>query len=694
MKPFHGITFCPTGINDENLSRSISKKIIKLGGLYSKDLTRQVNVLICGSSKDTNKYKFAVRYRYDIVFIGLKAIDVFYQRWLSGDDMKDSLSLLKARYSDQPLTNYYIFIGRVQGHSVEELEKICHSQNCYKCNSTHFVKDVQSKNEHCRVIFIADSLKGTRVEAAQQQGLPIVHYKWLLDCHKRNATLEYDPHYLVSRIASETPFEEIGLGSCECWNKLAPVTACEAKAANVNPLTKFKSQGDKIWEKAMSKAIEKSKSDETYELNANPLLVTENVVNAPVFQNCSFQISQKFPDDHYKILQRVIEQNGGASSESGDYVLIPSNIPYGEIAAQESNTVVTEFFIERCLHYKKLISPPDTWSKPFLMTDNLLLKPSKHLLHSPNSTNSSIRPLQVAITGFHGVELLHLTKILRMMEPMGIRFTDFLNKSTDLLIINLSSLPSIPENHPLWQNKYGDLFNSREVTNLSSNNQVLRNSMKRKVEFVKQSHSIPVVTPSFLFEIFSKSSNLSVKSKETVFLNNINWCIICPRGVKENFVVDIIHRTNSATAKNVSFYNASPSTSSPSIKESRLEFLEKIKQKEAATRQAKKRPKSASELEPNVAQPSQPISSVPIKRPHTECPRDPQLTRSSTWGNLMTNEVENDINQSMEDVNVQSTFDNVDVIVGHTQVTYGTAKTGHDGDVRKLTRKKIKDMGI
>lgn len=75
MRPFARITFCCTGL-DEQLFKSISKKVLKLGGLLSYDLTSQVNVLIVGDlHRRTDKYEFAVRNRPDIVFLDCNAID-------------------------------------------------------------------------------------------------------------------------------------------------------------------------------------------------------------------------------------------------------------------------------------------------------------------------------------------------------------------------------------------------------------------------------------------------------------------------------------------------------------------------------------------------------------------------------------------------------------------------------------------
>lgn len=551
MKPLLNLTFCPTGFNDEDTSRSVSKKILKLGGFYSRDLTRQANVLVIGKTRQTNKYRFTVRYRHDVVFIDLQTIDTLYERWLAGDDITQSgslkpgissteniLNLLRSRYSAPPLADFYIFIGRIASYPVDQLESMCQAMKCYKCNSSHFVKDCKGRHDQKTVVFISDTLQGARVQAAIEQGIPIVHYKWILDCQRRNATLEYDPYYLVSKIPENTPFEKIGRESCECWGDLInPPPLLQGTAAvnpSVNLFQKFKSKGDKIWEKAMSKSEPLPPLDDSLvRLPPPEQTLNDESREDSIFKSSTFHISKQFPESHSEILRRVIDQNGGLLLPDSQYLVVPSNVPLDCMEEAESDqTLVTEFFIERCLHYKTLISPPDSWSKPFLRTTDVRILPSPTLLHDES------QPLQVAITGFHGVELLHLNKILKTMEPMGINFVEYLNKKTDLLLINLPSLPSIPHDHPLWKNQYRDLFTTQLECDNNISNQVLRTSLKRKIQFVKQEHSIPVVTPAFLIDLFAHTSHLKTK-KQTVFLNNISWCIICPRGAKESFTIEL-----------------------------------------------------------------------------------------------------------------------------------------------------------
>lgn len=749
MKPFNGLTFCPTGINDEDASKSLAKKIIKLGGNFSKDLTRQVNILVLGSKflSLTNKYKFAVKNRPDILFLDISTINEMYQLWISGEDItftnhsnfshvknqtKRMFIVLKSRFQSNPLENFFLFIGRIGSHPVADLEKIANSMGVFKCNSKHFVKDAHLNNTNKNILFISESLSGARVNAAVQQGLPIVHYKWLIDCQKRNAILEYDPYYLLQNLdLTSLKFDDIGIQACHCWDTLLqtdnPTTSSSAALLmnNTTPtksvsLNRFKPKVDKLWDRAM-KLDTNSHND-----NALPSVINETKVKESpdkvqnsIFINCTFKINDKFPAKHYNIMVEIIKQNKGSITTSDlidpDYHIVPSTVALDtlKLIEQETTHVVTEFFIERCLHYKKLISPIDSWSKPFLKTDQFRVMPSKALLHNPDSNT-----LVVTITGFQGVELLHLTKILNVLKNKGITFTEVLNKSTDLLLINLSSLPSIPETHQLWNNSYSDLFKLSSQAN--NQNVVFRNSLKKKIQFVKKNHSIPVVTPAFIIDLLKNVDNVLNNS---VFINNVNWCIICPKGRKNDFECVIEHTKRSHTESGAAITptnTVSPtmnqnSNINSSLQQTKNELLSKMKQSNnQKLKLPRKRIISNINNMHNMYPQYSDLKQVPIQQQQNSSHQDetspskklktlnksiPPIERTSSWGTMMTNELPSKINSPVDASSLQVPDSSAESILpfGHTQVTYGNHsdhpnKNEKEKPSRRLTRKQMKEI--
>lgn len=770
MKPFHGLIFCPTGLDPDDIGKDISKKIIKLGGHYSRDLTKQVHVLILGNSNlQTNKYKFAVKHRNDIIFIRYTTIDKLYQLWVSGNDISYQshsnfkqfsnnqplrmLHVLRTRFSAKPLTNFYIFIGRIDNNNgnndiISQLEALCHEQNCFKCNSTQFIKDVYLTNPDKHILFITDNSDSLRAEAAQDVGIPLVHYKWILDCNKRNATLEFDPYYLVENTIN-VPYEKIGSDACESLLQVINVPKSlqpqnqeeQTKIYNIN--NKFKPQGEKLWQKALdiNKSnviseipIQESLTTTTTKTNTKIIDKKNKPINEhKIFSNYTFSIHKEFPLKHYQILEKVITQNEGIISNDSsvvNYLIIPSNIPVDKLSitnSQNSTLLVTDFFIERCLHYNKLIDPIDSWSKPFYYTENFNIIPKKQILHNNDNL------IHISITGFYGVELLHLTKMLQILKPMGVEFSEYLNSKTDVLLLNIASLSSIPTTHILWKNEYGDLlrenldqYNTPEQNSDKLNikkSPVFRNSMKKKIEFVKNSHSIPVVTPAFLIEIFRNTRSLNQYTTKipTVHLNNKSWCVLCPKGSKDGFCCQLAYMDHSMSSEKIPLIKVEtdkpelkthspsrPSSAFSSVKLSVREVVNTI-HKSSTVQRHQIRKRVASIEKDDKDQPdilsvqSLPETYAPeIKRTKiSHIKKIRPISRSSSWGTIISNEMEKNPNNEKEIPDNIEVPETIQENIGYTQVSYGhngqkteDSNTYKGRPVKRLTRHHTKELGI
>ncbi|CAI4034334.1 hypothetical protein SMKI_10G1210 [Saccharomyces mikatae IFO 1815] len=761
MKPFQGITFCPTAINNEILSKKISKKIIKLGGIFSKDLTRQVNVLVVGSTTNTNKFKFAVKHRFDIIFVDIHAIDDIYQLWLSGENIlppsnmvtvtgstHEMLRILYQRYSFKYLQNFNIFIGRINDTkttSIDMLVGAIKKLGCQDYNYRNFViKDTSLSNDDNQdqngqiSIFVTDTLSGARVNAAVDQNLPIVHFKWILDCQRRNALLPYDPYYLLPKI-KDVPFDSIGLNACDCWDKISvsfPTNIDVQTILQTQPsssalasslpktsflLNKFKPKGEKIWDKAMSRQQHNKTNFSVLgqsSLSINNIREDSSDEVTLIFRNCAFLIHHNFPANHRSILTKIIVQNGGEIVSSylngvydHSYCIIPSDKALDSFndlpdIIGDNDGLVTEFFIERCLFYQRLLHPVDSWSRPFLTTTNFQVSsPSKLLRHDISSSPF----LNVTITGFSGVELLHLTKVLNLLKPMGINYVEYLNKSTDILLINLAALPSIPKNHPLWSNEFSDLFTQFDIANTDvdhdnnnrndfQNNSILRNSMKRKIEYIKKFHSIPVVTPAFIFKLISTAS----KENSEIFLNNIKWCIICPRGHKDDFKCKIESTYHSSFNSEKKYQNNDPkidktillksnnsSVSEHSIKDTKNELLKKIRETDI---ERKKRPIPSTAVNNSSERKVLAMKRVKLESlPGNLIPK--QIKRTTSWGTIMSENVPADHSTIIPDLEVTAITEEP----SHTQVTYGSVQekkrtTSLEKPIRRHTRNHTKEL--
>lgn len=586
--PFQGLTFCSTGLPPDT-AKQITRKIIKLGGKYSGDLTLFTNVLVInhdsGNLLESNKYDFVTKHRNDIVIINDSTIDELYTIWVNGDDIsckthsnygqyKDNnplrmLHVLETRYLPHQMQNFYIFIGRCKDYNnTKELEMICDRFGCFGYNSENFIRDAPTRYADRNVIFISDNFSSQRAIAASgTEGMHMVHYKWLLDCYKRRSVLQYDPYYLLENCLN-MEYEDIGKDACD---DLVPnlnshhLTSQDNIDGGFNDSTvthtikpKINNKINKLWDKTFDSTKERhdAKYDEI-EIDTPTEPSQESDLSSSlhgIFSGQSFAIHRSFDTRKSDILEKIITTNDGVimrSTKRVDYLIIPSNIALDSLNLDPNldttPDLVTEFFIERCLHYKKLIVPLDSWSKPFLYTADFKLVPPKGFLH-----NHTDPILNIAITGFYGVELLQLKKILEILRPNGIRFSEYLNSKTDILLVNISSLTSIPRTHNLWNNEYGDLLaeNHKQFKNFKDYQKdiqmspIFRNSMKEKILFAKSKHPIPISTPAFIMDIFHTARvftrNILKEGDEDdgprICIKDNRWTVYIPRGHTEDFI--------------------------------------------------------------------------------------------------------------------------------------------------------------
>ncbi|CAL9737621.1 DNA replication regulator Dpb11p [Monosporozyma servazzii] len=787
-KPFRGISFSTTGFANENDRTAISNCIIKLGGNVTSELIKENHVLVSGQydRRNTRKYIFSVRHRPDIIFLDSKIIIELYELWKSGEDITERnrfkeysdtkvrmLYILKNQYADLPLSNCYIFIGRLSsstGHTIPELEEICTTLGCKYVDSKTLNTNVLSERDQYNIIFISDgSTPGARQNAAAKFHIPIVHYKWLLDCKKRYAMLSYDPYYFIDNVTN-CSYDDIGIDACDCWDTLDKIQNFEIEEEEnqkaIQPsllLNKFKPQGGKIWDKVMSKPStiteRRISQDKNIPTTNSDTLQTTSYDDARssypglIFNDCSFIINSQFPPRHQRILLSVIKKNGGTIITSmhtePDYLILPSNVPVDTLdilpMKTNSNTlVVTEFFIERCLHYKTLINPPDTWSKPFYYTDNFHLVPDPKIIHDRNENTHS---LTLAITGFQGVELLHLTKILKLLENKGIKYTEYVNKSIDLLLLNIAALASISENYILWTNIYSDLFQlNKQYFRKDTETQatVFKNSLKRKLGFVKQVGTIPVATPGFIMDIFRKTKHFVYsqdQSNRSIQINDTDWCIICPRSDSGNYEIKIMKGTHSINEKAITspakeeikqsravssesrsvniaktIYNdinqtkhssthSSQRSAKTNFRETAKEVMSKFQEPRRVS-QIKRNPhgesprldnipnlsRSSSKLESNIE-----VTNLNTKRPKLENAAMNPIERSSSWGTIMSSsQHKQNTKDDPSDTSI-SMSDKEETTAMLTQIVYGNESDRLRKDDIKhkaLTRHRSKQLEL
>ncbi|AGO13242.1 AaceriAFR095Cp [[Ashbya] aceris (nom. inval.)] len=671
-KPFQGITFCPTGVADSELA-VLHRRVVQLGGAFSRDLTAEVHVLVVGNQQ-TAKYRYVVKHRADVVVVEPEGMEEVYARWLAGEEAlgpegeggrEQALRALRRRFQPGPFGGFYVFIGRVAGTRVSaaELQQLCESGGAQRVVTSHFVRDTASS---ARSVFVTDCAAGARVAAAREQGVAVVHPKWVMDCVRRGAVVEVE-EYLLERWDGAA-WEEVGRDACACWAALEAAAVRGAESAEddgARPARlsgRMRRSGTELW----ARRVEGGGGARPAAADAPAAAREAPAAARGLFGGYGFSLFG-FSARQRAVLERVLELHDGASCEyprvcegARPVYLCPSEMAVEQLPAGVE--WATEFYVERCLHYRELL-PADPWARPFYTT--FRARPAAALLRGHAE-------LTVHMTGFQGVELLHMNKLLAHLERMGVQNTPTLTPKTDVLLVNLAQLNSIPEEHTLRQNKYAAMFSMRR-----EHNQVFRDVMKRKIEFANR-HSIPLVTPGFLLELFGRAARAKRdRTAGKLYLNDSNWCIVSPRGAREDYLISL----------DVS-EPALPSPSRAHVDVAAIKLLKgdgKMPAKESgreAVRQAAARPR--------LAPPSPTAAEIHHAKRQRLTDLEP-VKRSASWGSIMSAD-DAEPERSASSPERASTSDDDG---NYTQVTYGTSDTKAENATsarRRITRQSYKDL--
>ncbi|ODV96919.1 hypothetical protein PACTADRAFT_48708 [Pachysolen tannophilus NRRL Y-2460] len=523
--------------------------IKSMGGEHFNHLMSDVNYLIVGD-RDTEKYRYSVRNRADIKFIRPNAILKIHEAWISGDDSSINID----DYLLPIFDHLNICLSRLNNHSMKQKIIELVEQNGGS------ITDSLTVNNHC---VITNEKKGKRYDKALIWQIPTVGPIWIYDSIKRKAALEFK-YYDISKLETS----EIGKESCLVWEKLENFNNIDIKTnkrklnQDNNDITTLKipkKRENNLWGDIMgnvrppSKKIIENKIWDEVNINNNneeeeekfENLTTKSNINRPIQEEQDQQISQLFLGFNFAIygydewkkistLIKVIRSHCGevsVSPENDDKILlndqtithflIPSTFEISKLPQKFLEFInkydiklITEWFIERCLHYNEI--KYDKWILPI---KNINLKFN----------------LKICISGFSGIELLHIVKLIKLL---GCEYCETLNSSRDLLIINLSIIGLNAKNSPkLFSYKYPEIISCKSIkTGITST--------KNKINACKNWH-IPIVSVAYLMEIGDQG--------ELPELLDYRWCIFAPKFYEKtrNITGNINNKLNNNISENL-----------------------------------------------------------------------------------------------------------------------------------------------
>ncbi|CAI5758084.1 unnamed protein product [Candida verbasci] len=605
-KPLKGLVFCCTGF-DNSTRLDLSTKIESLGGFTYLDLMTDVNYLIVGK-RQSQKYQFCIKNRFDIKFISKHSIYNIYNKWLNGDDnlIIDDFLLpvfenIDACISRSPITQSQLKI--LNSVSYRKGKKLSVDYFDVKNLINLFIenggiaKESLGNKSHC---IICSSPNGNRYNKAVEWGIPAIHPIWVVDSLIRGAALNWDDYIL-----NENSNEKYTQG-CLVWDEVVEnnnqVLKPKVKQEEVETAKKININNSEIWSSIMDKTKKKIKNvttnewksddeqeeeEEEEEEETTEFKKTELKTDFKLLIGFNFLLIGFNTKESDLLSKAIMNASGEVSNDALDdsitHIIVPAkkgstfsqslkSLPQ-ELKAKITNglvKIVTEFFIERCLFYKKNIY--DKWGQPI-----------QGLIESTTC-------FKVTSSGFTGIELLHIQKLIKFLN---FEYCEKLTNEIDLIILNINLFKaSFIKNSPkLFQyKKTKDIINCPTYQS-HNNSSVSIISAKNKIDAAKK-WNIPVVSLSYLFEIFELSTN----KHHTVLpdICDLHWCIFAPKTYnKPKSLIEYINNLNERSKRSISevtyYSNSSFTDENGSIK---LPSPRKIQSKQKYGRIAGRSPQS------------------------------------------------------------------------------------------------------
>lgn len=460
--PFAGVVVCCTSIPTD-LRATIAKKTDELGGIHKYDLTPDVTHLIVGEY-DTPKYRHVAKERPDIKAMAVGWVDAVRNLWVR-DEQIDFRALEK---------EWTLKAFETGGGAIAENQEVGPKTtlNCcltgfdeptmrqeiidkIKSHGGSYTGDLSRQVSH----LIVYRPEGKKYLAARNWGLHIVGLKWVYDCVERGMILDekaYDP------LLSE---EEVGYGA---WNRKASANRRislgkrQREAAKQEQgrrklrktaSMKLNSQRDNMWGEILGQpsvdppashhAEEPTQplpSDSVLRSNASISRVSESVDTSRsrspfvgagnkgdnIFASCCLY-AFGFPPRQTDVLVNTVSSLGGlvvgsladiTTSEGmiRRFVIVPQSADQKSLPLLPDGVdLITECFVERCLHRKVLLDPKDhVIGRPF-----------------PVFPIEGFEKLSICTAGFTDVDLLQVDKSIRQL---GARFEERFNAESSLLL--------------------------------------------------------------------------------------------------------------------------------------------------------------------------------------------------------------------------------------------------------------------
>ncbi|KAK5636975.1 hypothetical protein RRF57_012687 [Xylaria bambusicola] len=465
-RPFHGLVLCCTSIEADQRSE-IAQRTTDMGGIHKYDLTPDVTHLIVGDY-NTAKYRHVAKERPDIKPMAAGWVDAVRRLWVEDRDI--DFAALEHQWT---LMTFESGGGVPSGPDPSHCERqrlICcltgfednnvraMIEDKVRQNGGEYVADLSRRVTH----LIVSKPEGKKYSAARRWDIRCVSIEWLHDSVERGMILDeacYDP---------SLPPEERGNGA---WSRRdlrrslgkrvregsdASLQGGRRKLRKSASM-RMNSQNNNLWGDILNQsagdlsrdnaAHQDSSTPAAPSVITNPTVLTTETTQAitqpviqpgdntwpalrkGIFSGCRFFI-HRFPEPKERILLDFLTSHGGqislsleditssnhSESSNHRYLLVPQlSQPDSHPKLPDGVHIITEFFIERCIHNKTLYSPSDhVWGQPF-----------------PQFPIDGFQELTICTAGFINEQL---NQIEKTVTQLGAKYSEKLNRQISLLV--------------------------------------------------------------------------------------------------------------------------------------------------------------------------------------------------------------------------------------------------------------------
>lgn len=393
-----GYVFCCTGV-DGDLKSSITAKCRAMKGEIQDNLTPDAHFLLVGN-QDSEKYLFASHQRLDMTFLHPNFIEKLHARWIEGDRV--DLDAVVREFRMPVFFNKNLSVSNIDDRQpvIDTIEE----------HGGVFDGNVKT---HVTNVLVTPASHGKKYDFAMRKGIPVVHPVWVQHCIKRGAMLDPGDYHPTKEEVENTDGSWFSDLDPEPWTKVARVSEEIAREQFRRP--KVLKSG--LWD---SHSISESRitEDSSMEDDSREIVDSHEKSRDKVFHQKSIFFVGFIRVQLDKLQQTVISHGASlATSETtATDIIVHPEIPsdrYDLLAASCSTPISTFWLVERSIFYKKWSR--DIWSS---------YVPEKDLMAFAN--------VNISISGFDGVELMHVEKLIGMV---GARYKPVFSEKTGSVLV-------------------------------------------------------------------------------------------------------------------------------------------------------------------------------------------------------------------------------------------------------------------